>query len=309
MTGAALKDGRRARALVIGVDSLVGGVVKALCASLNTEVEGTSRRAGSGEREIFLDLSRPDFAVLERGTYDVAIVCAAVTDMRACQNDPEGTRRINVDHTLEAMRRLADRGVHLVFLSSSQVFDGEVAAPAEDEPTCPKNVYGEQKVAVEQAIASELLSAAVLRVTKVLAPHPVGVFKGWFEALSKGTPITPASNMDLSPVMVADVARAALALGQGEHRGIWHLGSSDGIGYADAARIMAGIHGFPPNLVAAQAVTEGQVPTIYRHRHVTLRCDKIRRELGMPVRSARDVIDALFSTFGRPDAAGGAREP
>ena len=50
------------------------------------------------------------------------------------------------------MRRLADRGTHLVFLSSSQVFDGETANPTEEAATCPKNEYGAQKLAVEQAI-------------------------------------------------------------------------------------------------------------------------------------------------------------
>ena len=39
-----------------------------------------------------------------------------------------------------------------MFLSSSQVFDGETALPDEDAPTPPKNDYGVQKLAVEQAI-------------------------------------------------------------------------------------------------------------------------------------------------------------
>lgn len=308
MTGAPLTDDRQVRALVIGVDSLVGSAVRALCDSLNIEVEGTSRRP-AGQGTLFLDLDAPDLGPLARARCDVAIVCAAVTDMKTCQADPAGTRRINVDNTLEAMRRLADGGAHLVFLSSSQVFDGETPAPTEAAPTNPKNVYGEQKVTVEQAIAAEGLPAASLRVTKVLAPHPVGVFKGWFEALTRGQAVTPATNMSLSPVMVADVARAALLIGQGRHRGIWHLGSSDEIGYADAARAMAAMHGLPASLVVGQAVTEDQVPDIYRHRHVTLSCDKIGRQLGFPVRRARDVIDALFASFGRPAAPGSAGKP
>ena len=81
-----------------------------------------------------------------------------------------------VDGTLALMRFLAGQGTHAVFLSSSQVFDGETQAPDEQSPTAPKNTYGRQKLAVEQAIAREGLPVAVLRVAKVLADRPVGVF-------------------------------------------------------------------------------------------------------------------------------------
>ena len=80
--------------------------------------------------------------------------------------------------------------------------------PDEAAPTAPKNEYGAQKLAVEEAIERQALPAAVLRVTKVLADRPVGVFKGWFEALAKGQSVQAATNMALSPVMVGDVAVA-----------------------------------------------------------------------------------------------------
>jgi dTDP-4-dehydrorhamnose reductase len=286
----------RGRALVVGGDSLVGSALQAHCRKLGIAVDATSRRPGSG---ILLDLGNPDFAPLPRADYQVAFLCAAVTSMQACQQDAVGSRRINVDNTLELIRRLADRGTHIVFLSSSQVFDGETPAPAEDAPTAPKNEYGAQKLAVEAAIARDGLPVAVLRPTKVLADRPVGVFKGWFEALSQGKPVQAATNMALSPVMVADVAEAAWRLAEGRHRGIWHIGSSDEIGYFDAARLMAGMRKLPADLVKGADVTEAQVPSIFRHRYVTISCDKIGRSLGLPAKRARDILDALFAGFPR----------
>jgi dTDP-4-dehydrorhamnose reductase len=191
-----------------------------------------------------------------------------------------------------------------VFLSSSQVFDGETAEPDEEAATHPKNEYGAQKVAVERAIAEEKLPVAVLRVTKVLAEQPVGVFKVWFDALLQGRPIQPATNMALSPVTVSDVARAAVQLGFEGRDGIWHLGSRDAIGYEEAARLMAELQNLPASLVQGQAVSEAQVPEIYRHRHVTLSCRKIARALDMPVREARNVLHRLFSEFRRAFAEG-----
>jgi dTDP-4-dehydrorhamnose reductase len=297
-----MERGGSGRALVIGGDSLVGAAVQARCRDLGMDVEVTSRRGTSGS--LALDLSEPDFAPLALGDYQVGFVCAAVTSMQACQDDPQGSRRVNVANTLELMRRLTGQGTHLVFLSSSQVFDGETPAPAEDAPTAPRNEYGAQKLAVEQAIAREGLRAAVLRPTKILAERPVGVFEGWFKALSQGRPVRAATNLALSPVMVSDVADAAVRLAQQRRHGIWHLGSSDDIGYFEAARLMAEMQGFPPALVEGEELTEAKVPSIFRHRHVTISCDKIARELGVTVRSARAILEALFSRFPRPAAAG-----
>ena len=93
---------------------------------------------------------------------------------------------------------------------------------------------------------------------------------------------------------------AAERLAAGRHRGVWHLGSSDDIGYFDAARLMAETRHLPLSLVRGEELTEVQVPGIYRHRYVTLRCEKIARSLPIPVRSARDILDTLFSGFPQP---------
>ena len=299
-----MEQGDRGPALVVGGDSLVGSAIRMRCRELDMPADVSSRRpdARQAPNAIFLDLNDPDFTPLAHANYRTAFICAAVTSMQACQAEPEVTRRVNVANTVELMRRLAERGTHLVYLSSSQVFDGETPSPVEETPACPKNEYGVQKLAVEQAIARHDLPAAILRPTKVLANRPVGVFKGWFEALSQGRSVQAATNMALSPVMVEDVAEAALRLASASHRGVWHLGSSDDIGYFDAARLMAEIRRLPVALVEGAALTEDQVPSIYRHRHVTLSCAKIAGTLAMPVRRARDILDELFAGFPHPVA-------
>ena len=309
-----MEQAKSGRAFVVGGDSLVGSELQLHCRKLGLPVDASSRRTGTpAAGTFFLDLGDPDFTPLARGNYDVAFICAAVTSMQACQSDPVQSRRINVDNTLDLMRRLADCGTHLVFLSSSQVFDGETPMPDEAAPTAPKNEYGAQKLAVEEAIEREALPAAVLRVTKVLADRPVGVFKGWFEALAKGQPVRAATNMALSPVMVGDVAEVAERLAAGRHRGIWRCGSSDAIVYVDAARLMAEMQHLPVALVQGEEVTEAQVPAIYRHRYVTLGCEKISRTLPIPVRPARDILDTLFAGFPQPAAyaaaCGGSATP
>jgi len=295
MTDGNFQASGRGLALVVGGDSLVGSAIHSQCRELAIPVAVSSRRRGANA--LFLDLSDPDFRPLERTACDVAFICAAVTDMRACQNEPLATRRINVDNTIELMRRLADKGTHLLFLSTSQVFDGKIPVPAEDAATNPRNEYGAQKLAVEQAIQRYKLPAAVLRPTKIFGERPAGIFKLWFQALAENTSIRAATNMALSPVMVEDVARAARWLAAERQSGVWHLGAADELTYFEAARLMAEGQHKPASLVIGEALTEAQVPSIYRLGNASLLSEKIAHALEMPLKRARDVLGALFARF------------
>ena len=99
--------------------------------------------------------------------------------------------------------------------------------------------------------------------------------------------------------MAADVAEACQRLAAERRNGTWHLGASDEIVYVEAARLMAVMRGLPVSLVHGAALTEAQVPNIYRHRHVTLDCSKIAAELGLPIRTSREILETLFAGFGR----------
>ncbi|HKO08903.1 MAG TPA: sugar nucleotide-binding protein [Alphaproteobacteria bacterium] len=286
--------------LIVGGDSLIGRSLGSTLSRAGRPFQATSRRAQAGA--LPLDLAAPAFAAFDGLAFGCAYICAAVTDLRACERDPEATARVNVEGTLAVMRMLAARGTELVFLSSSQVFDGETPLPDEEAACRPKNAYGRQKLALEAAIAREGLPAAVLRPTKVLAAEPVGMFRLWYEKLRRGEPAVAASDMTLAPVAAEEVAGAAIALGDRRCRGIWHLSSADELSYAEAAAMMAEACGFPPGLVRGEAVPEASVPAIFRHRCSALDARKIAHELGLPIRPARAVLRQLFADF--PTAAG-----
>ena len=274
------------RTLIVGVDSLIGSVLLRQC----PDADGTSRRPGAALR---FDLAEPDFAAIAGRPYATAFICAAVTDMRACQSRPAETRRVNVDNTIELMRRLADRGTHLVFFSTTQVFDGRVQCPTEEAATNPRNEYGAQKRGVERAIARYDLPAAILRISKVMGDQPSGAFKSWRD--SPG-PITAATNLEISPVAAADAAGLARRLADGRHRGLWHFGAADAVTYAEAARLMVESQGRSPEVVG-ETLTEARVPAIYRLGNARLCSDKVARTFGLVPRPARAVLGEIYARW------------
>jgi dTDP-4-dehydrorhamnose reductase len=288
-------------ALVVGGDGLVGSEMVLALRAAGYAVRATSRR--SRPDALQLDLADPDLPALARERFACAFVCAGVTGMRECERAPGAARLVNVGNTLRVMRTLAQAGAHLVFLSSGQVFDGEVPRPDETALRRPKNLYGRHKAEVEEAIAREGLPAAVLRITKILAKVPVGAFRTWHGALRAGKPAVAATNMTIAPVSVEDVGQAAIRLALERRVGPWHLSSADEITYAQAALHMAQACGLPAALVRGEAVTEAQVPAIYRHRYAALDCGKLAAALGFPIRPATTVLTDLFSAYPRAGSA------
>ena len=288
-------------ALVIGADSLVGSELVLALRAAGYAVRATSRR--SRPDAIQLDLADPDLPRLTRERFACAFVCAGVTAMQQCEAAPEQARAINVENTLKVMRALAHAGTHLVFFSSGQVFDGEIPRPRETAPRRPKNLYGRHKLEVEEAIVRERLPAAALRVTKILARVPVGMFRTWHEALRSGQPAVAATNMTLAPVAVEDVAQAAMRLALERRTGPWHLSSADEIAYAQAAGRMAEICGFPAALVRGEDVSDAQIAPVHRHRYAALDAGKLAAALGFPIRPATAVLQELFSGYPRVSAA------
>jgi dTDP-4-dehydrorhamnose reductase len=282
--------------LVVGGDSLIGERIAATWQRAGAAVQHTTRR--SNQAGVAFDLARPDLSVF-KARFDVVVFCAAVTSMVVCEKSPDETRAINVAGTLAAMRAAADSGAHVVYFSSSQVFDGETPYPAEDAATSPKNVYGRQKLDVETAIAGERIPAAIMRVTKVLSSRPVGMFHGWYQNLAQGKPAVAATNMTLAPVSAQDCADLAIALGRKRQRGIWHLSSPDEMPYDAAARRMAEICGLKSDLVRGEPVTEQQVPNIFRHRYTALNAAKASALPGIVVKPASETLDLLFGDYAR----------
>jgi hypothetical protein len=66
---------------------------------------------------------------------------------------------------------------------------------------------------------------------------------------------------------------------------------------------MAQACGLPAGLVRGEAVTEAQVPAIYRHRYAALDCGKLAAALGFPIRPATTVLTDLFSAYPRAGSA------
>ncbi len=279
------------KALIVGIDSQIGGALAESLRQVGFDIHGTSRRRIEGK-----DLSRLDLSDLGGlallPSCDVAFLCAAETRLATCRNDLKATTLINVVAPATIASHFVRQGSFVIFLSSNAVFDGIVPHRLADSPMCPTTPYGAQKAAAERQILGLGDSVAILRLTKVLTPT-LALFKGWIEALKNGREVTPFGDMMLAPVPVSLVTEALARIAEQRAGGIFQASASRDVSYAEAVHHIACRLGAHPDLVRP-GIAGVDIPTADLPCHTTLDATRLSALIGRPAPDPFDVIDEVF---------------
>ena len=280
-----------ARALIVGGDGLIGGMLVRRLAARGWDVVATTRRA-PGPGSIALDLGSATAAEAPLPRVDVAIFAAAMAGFAECRAAPDLARRVNVESPVALAGRLAGQGTRSVLISTNAVFDGSRPHQPADAPTRPASVYGSLKAEAERGFLALGEKGAVVRLTKVLDPAHA-LLTRWRDALVRNEPIGAFTDLHLAPIALEDVEAAIVAaLGGGR---IVQVSGRDDVSYHDAATCLARALGKPATLVAAQSAAAAGIPESDRPRYTSLDASELAARTGWSPPSAYDVVTSVFA--------------
>ena len=233
--------------LVVGGDSQIGTVLSNYWLENNIPFHTSTRyKKMVADNCHLIDLNNTGtFQNLK--IYKSAIICAAVTDIAECEKNPNRTRKINVEGTVELVKQFSRKGTHILFLSSNQVFDGQHPMQKPNAPRSPITEYGRQKVEVE-AFLENLSNVCILRMTKVIHPG-LEILRKWKKSLSEGQPILAFTDLSVSPISINDVVKKIDILARQKASGIFQISGGNDISYFEFAKEFAITNGFPKELV------------------------------------------------------------
>ncbi|MDO6459724.1 sugar nucleotide-binding protein [Granulosicoccaceae sp. 1_MG-2023] len=160
--------------------------VSGLCHAHNSAIPGVSLHQAD------LAQTHRIAPLLERIKPDAVIHLAAMSSPNQCEQQAALSQALNVDATEAIGRWCQQHAVPLVFSSSSQVYDGEQAPYSEHSPCAPRNRYGEQKLAAENALRRVCPQATVCRVPLMYGAAPPAAASSLqpvLQALHSGRPI------------------------------------------------------------------------------------------------------------------------
>jgi dTDP-4-dehydrorhamnose reductase len=281
--------------LVVGVNSEIGSAAARLIRDRGGKVLGTTRRPVTSPDQVHLEFNSPvaDFSVPEG--VRCACIFVAVARLAACEADPMGSARINVEQTIALVDRLAARGVYTLFLSTNQVFNGDSPQVPADVPLSPVSEYGRQKAQVERMLRARMAGGApigVLRLAKVVSPG-MALISTWTRELSAGRPIRAFSDMTIAPIPVDLVAMSIARMMEDCVPVIAQLTGPRDVAYAEVGRFLAEKIGADPRLVEPASALESGMPRGSTPRNTTLDSSYIAERYGLRVPDAFDVMDEL----------------
>jgi dTDP-4-dehydrorhamnose reductase len=238
--------------LIIGSDSVIGSALCNYFRKQGVLYYSTTRKNVSKENEytIYIDLNDPiDNWVFPIKEWDWIIFCAAITSVKACEENPVFTRSINVDKTIALIHLLQQPCSKIIFFSTSLVFNGDTLFPNTQARTNPCTEYGRQKLEVENYLLNTIkCRSIVLRLSKVIYPD-FPLFSKWISDLNEGKSIKPFKDLFIAPVFVDRVIELVYQMMKFGITGLFHFSGESLISYAEIAYLISEIKLFNKSLL------------------------------------------------------------
>lgn len=182
---------------------------------------------------------------------DVLINCAAYTAVDAAESDPAGAFAVNEAGAANLAEACARSDTFLIHLSTDYVFGGGGRREAwhVDDPTEPKTVYGQSKLAGEKAVLSSGARAAIVRTAWVWNGHERDFVSTMLRLERERETLTVVDDQWGNPTWVFDLADGLLQLAHRPVQGTFHLTGTGAATWFDFAQEIFDVVGADPRRV------------------------------------------------------------
>jgi dTDP-4-dehydrorhamnose reductase len=172
--------------------------------------------------------------------FDAVVHAAAMTDVDACEGDPDLALRVNRDATRHVADLARERGATLVYVSTDYVFDGSKRSPyLEEDPTDPINAYGRSKLEGERAAGSSGAKTLIVRTSWLFGPGGKNFVDTIASKLERGESLRVVDDQKGSPTYSRDLAHAIELLLRRGSQGTVHATNSGATTWYGLAREIA----------------------------------------------------------------------
>lgn len=257
--------------LVTGVSGFVGNKIMQVCDGV---VACPSLRGASED-----DVRR----IVEESCVDTIIHTAAISDIGACQADPEASYVANV--LLPVYLARASKNIKLICFSSDQVYSGaKEEGPYTEDMACPGNVYAMHKLEMEERVL-EIDPDAVLLRAEWMYDHYLKKTNYFMNMINASASVKASSKNFRGITYVKEVAENMEAVGR-LHGGAYNFGSETTKSTYDVTREFLA-------LIGKDVFVEDVLPT----HNLWMNCEKATKH-GVIFSSVEDGLKKCARDYG-----------
>lgn len=212
--------------LLTGASGALGSMLWQVLSDQGHQLQGWCWQHGSHPDWIAVDLR--DFAAVkqhfEAFQPELLIHTAALTDVDACERDPDRAFAHNVSATVHLRQAIGARAIKVIHISTNDVFDGEQGNYRDTDIPRPINVYARSKYLAEQAwldLPRHLIVRTTFLATQMQGKQ--GFFSWVCEGVQAQRPLSVVTDQWSAPLSTLTLSHWIAELLDAE--GICHLAS------------------------------------------------------------------------------------
>jgi dTDP-4-dehydrorhamnose reductase len=157
---------------------------------------------------------------------DAVVNSAALTNVDACERDPERAFAVNALGVRTLAQASARRGAHLVHISTDYVFDGEATRPYDEwDAVRPLSEYGRSKLGGELEVERHAASWAIVRTSWVFGRRGTDLVSWAFGAFDRGELDGVLADQVSIPTYAPDLAVFLARFAVERRQGLYHVTS------------------------------------------------------------------------------------
>lgn len=244
---------------------------------------------------------------------DVVINSAAYTAVDKAEAEREQAYAMNRDGAGALARAAAKAGVPIIHISTDYVFDGNQPHPyVEDDATNPVTVYGQSKLAGEEAVRAANPRHIIVRTAWVHSPGGSNFVRTMLRLAAERDHVNVVADQAGNPTyaphlcnVLLDLARRAQ--GQSETFAGWGVYHAAGAGITTwqgfAAEVMRASKDLSGPSVPVHAIATADYPTAApRPANSALDCSKLSRVFGLELPPWQDGVRTCVQRLLQPAA-------
>ena len=195
--------------LVCGANGQLGTEMRHVSAGSSDRYIFTDVASLPGVETVYLDITNRDAVrlICESEKVDVIVNCAAYTNVDKAEEDLPMADLLN--HVAPGILAsvAAERGAHMIHISTDYVFQGDIALPCrEDWPVHPNGVYGATKLQGEQAVQEAGCSHQIFRTAWLYSPYGKNFVKTMRQLTAERPQLKVVFDQVGTPTYAADLA-------------------------------------------------------------------------------------------------------
>lgn len=261
--------------------------------------------AGVGVYRVRLDSLDDLHRVYDEIEADLVVHTAGLTNVEACEADPQRAHHVNVDLAATVAVACAARHLPLVHISTDHLFRGDDEMVGETHRIDPQNVYGRTKAEAEVRVLEAHPGALVVRTN----------FYGWgpsyrrgfsdkvLDALRNDDPITLFEDVFFTPILCETLSHAVHELVHRNATGIVNVVGDQRISKYEFGLKIAREFGLDDRRVTAGRMDD-HAALVKRPHDMSLSNERVRRVLGRTIGD----VDAHLRRLHQQEKNGVARE-